>query len=49
MRRLIGGSGSLIPLDEREALGNSLAEMAESYTEGWDGRDDSEEEDDDDL
>lgn len=33
-----------IGIDEREALGNSLGEMAEAYEEGWDSGSD---EDDD--
>ena len=30
-----------IALDEREALGNDLGEIAEAYEEGWDGGADS--------
>ena len=33
LRNVVAGS---IDLDEREALSNSLAEIAEAYDEGWD-------------
>ena len=32
-------------LDEREALSNSLSDIAEAYEEGWDGGDDDDSED----
>lgn len=46
IRNLRSDSARLVPVNEREDLGNGLAELADAYQEGWfSGSDD----DDDDL
>ncbi|KAL9637378.1 MAG: hypothetical protein Q9164_002223 [Protoblastenia rupestris] len=45
IRELRTESHRIASLDEREALSNSLSEMAEAYEEGWDGGDDDDSED----
>lgn len=46
IRTLRTESARLVPVNEREDLGNGLAELADAYQDGWSSGSD---EDDDDL
>jgi hypothetical protein len=35
IRNLRSDSAQLVPVNEREDLGNGLAELADAYQEGW--------------